>query len=142
MYSKRRTYNPNRHVASKTVQAELDKLAAKVRYRGNPEHKRNPGDFALAPPLGPRPGKTLCDEAGIFNKAVAQRLLREGIRRGLVSRQGGAGYPKNIWAVSDEGFPMEAQLENSGDGSYHGYPMPEDDAFREIVIEKWNATHD
>jgi hypothetical protein len=137
----KRKFSPKRRIASNRDQTDLDLLAGRVSYRGNPAHKRNPGDFALAPPLGPRPGKTLCDLAGIFSRTVAQDLLREGIRNGLVSSQGTGIFPQNVWAVSAEGIPLEAQLENAGDGSYHGYPMPEDDAFREIVIEKWNAAH-
>ena len=121
MLAKRTSFNPKRRIASAPVQADLDRLK---------------------PPLGPRPGKTLCDLAGIFNRAVAQQLLRKGIRSGLVSQQGGAGYPQNVWAVSAQGVPLEAQLENAGDASYHGYPMPEDDAFREKVLEKWKAAHD
>ena len=142
MLAKRTSFNPKRRIASAPVQADLDRLAERVVYRGHPAHKRNPGDFGLEPPLGPRPGKTLCDLAGIFNRAVAQQLLREGIRSGLVSQQGGAGYPQNVWAVSAQGVPLEAQFENAGDASYHGYPMPEDDAFREKVLEKWKAAHD
>jgi hypothetical protein len=30
---------------------------------------------------------------------------------------------------------LEAQLE--GDGRYHGYPMPENDPFREEVLTRW-----
>ena len=117
-------------------------MAKNVCYRGNPAHTRNPGDFGLQPPLGPRPWKTLCDEAGIFSKKIAQELLERGVRRGLVSEQSKDGFPQNIWAVSEEGVPLEAQFENWGGGSYHGYPMPENDPFRERVIEKWEASHD
>ena len=54
----------------------------------------------------------------------------------------GTGYPQNVWSVSADGVPLEAQLENPANGTYHGYPMPEDDAFREIVISKWEAAHE
>lgn len=137
---RRRSFNHKRRIASDPIQADLDRLARSVIYSGNAAHKRNPGDFGLAPPLGPRPGKTLCDDAGLFSRAVAQELLREGIRIGLVSDQVGGGYPQNVWAVSAEGIPLEAQYGN--DGSYHGYPMPIEDAFREKVIKKWKAAHD
>jgi hypothetical protein len=110
-----------------------------VHYTGNGEHKRNPGDFDLPPPLGPRPGKTLCDGTSIFQRRVALHLLREGIRRGLVSEQARGSYPQNVWAVSDAGIALEAQLDNRETGSYHGYPMREDDAFREKVMVKWRA---
>ena len=46
----------------------LAKLASEAKYGGNPEHKRNPGDFGLTPPSGPRPGKSLCDSVKVFTK--------------------------------------------------------------------------
>ena len=54
-------------------------LATKITYGGNPEHKRNPGDFGLQPPSQPRQGKTLCDEAEIFTRRDAQSLLRKAL---------------------------------------------------------------
>ncbi|MEI9893270.1 MAG: hypothetical protein WDN28_05035 [Chthoniobacter sp.] len=138
MFRKRKSFNPKRRIASAPIGAHLENLATQVRYGGNPEHKRNPGDFGLTSPASPRLDKTLCDEAGIFNRAVALELLREGVRRGLVSQRGDA-YPQNIWAVSEDGIPLEAQLENPANGTYHGYPMPEADPFRKVVIEQWSA---
>jgi hypothetical protein len=44
--------------------------------------------------------------------------------------------------VSPEGVPLEAQLENAANGTYHGYPMPEEDPFREIVKAAWKAAHE
>ena len=61
----------------------LQDLAARVRYGGNPEHKRNPGDFGLTPSARLRADKTACDEVGITKRQVALRLLREGIKKGL-----------------------------------------------------------
>lgn len=142
MFTRRTSFNPKRRIASARVQDDLVRLASGVRYGGNPEHKRNPGDFRLLPPASPRRNKTLCDEAGIVRRALALKLLQEGIRCGLVSERGVGEYPQNVWAVSAEGIPFEAQLENSGNGTYHGYPMPEADAFRELVITKWKAAHE
>ena len=115
----------------------LATLAERARYGGNPDHKRNPGDFALTPPAGPRHGATLCDGAKVFARDVALGLLKEGMRRGLVSVQEWNGWPQNVWAVTDDGFPMEAELENQEVGSYHGYPMPMSDSFRDNVSERW-----
>ena len=135
MRPQRHKFNPKRRGLEASPDPErLKTLAAAVRYSGNPEHKRNPGDFGLTPPFGPRPGKTLCDAAGILQRLEALRLLREGVRRGLISDRGGA-FPQNIWAVSPQGIPLEAQLE--GDGAYHGYPMPALDPFRERVLDRW-----
>jgi hypothetical protein len=139
MLAKRKTFNPKHRFARAPAKTELERLARSVHSGGNPEHKKNPGDFGLTPPASPRRDKTLCDGAKIFQRKLALKLLREGIRRGLVSEQVRNGYPQNAWAVTDDGIPLEAQLENAGRGTYHGYPMAQDDAFRDIVIEKWNA---
>lgn len=135
----RASYNLKRRIKEKQIKDGLQKLALKVSYGGNPEHKRNPGDFELTPPAMPRPDKTLCDAAGIFTKKEALRLLRKGVRRGLVSFNERNGFPQNIWTVSEEGCPLEAQLENQERGTYHGYPMPENDPLRPIVLERWSA---
>lgn len=107
-----------------------------VQDTGNPGHKRNPGDFGLTPPTAPRAGKTLCDAVAIHSRSQARRLLEEGIRRGLISVQCRDGFPQNIWAVTGNGEPLEAQHE--GNGRYHGYPMPEADPFREEVLAHWS----
>jgi len=84
----------------------------------------------------------LCDDAKIADHAVALDRLHEGIRRGLVSKQMRDSFPQNIWSVSNEGIPLEAELDNEGNGTYHGYPMPENDDFRLKVIEKWKTSHE
>ena len=139
MTAKRTTFNAKRSIAEAPSAEDLNRWGQTVRYGGNSEHKKNPGDFGLTPPVSPRADKTLCDGAKIFERKLALGLLKEGIRRGLVSSQIRQGYPQNIWAVTDEGIPLEAQLENPGNGTYHGYPMPENDAFRVKVTEKWSA---
>lgn len=55
----------------------------------------------------------------------------------MISEKPRDGWPQNVWAVSEQGQPFEAQLENPTLGVYHGYPMPQDDDFRTIVIEEW-----
>ena len=87
-------------------------LVDRVKYAGNPAHKRNPGDFCLHPPAGPLGDNTLCDDAGVFSKTEALSLLREGVRRGLVSVQTRGEFPQNVWAVTEDGYALEAQLEN------------------------------
>jgi hypothetical protein len=138
---KRRSFNPKRKVtASPPAQPGLEVLAGRVKYGGNPEHKRRPGDFGLTLPAQPRPDKSLCYTTGIFERGLAEDLLRRGVLRGLISeRASDAGYPQNIWSVTDAGIPLEAQLENPDLGVYHGYPMPEADPFRHEVLERWFA---
>lgn len=134
-------YNPKRRflkVSSEEL-SSFRELSEKVAYGGNPEHKKNPGDFGLTPPSDPRCGKSLCDVANIIERAVACGLLREGLSRGLVSDRSINGWPKNVWAVTQDGVPLEAQLENPTVGVYHGYPMPSSDPFAAEVIKRWEA---
>lgn len=134
---RRKTFNPKRSIRGAVDRELLQRLAKRVRYGGNPEHKRNPGDFGLVPPAQPRADKTLCDEAGISKKAVAEGLLRDGVTKGLVSEQMRGEFPQNIWAVTKDGLPLEAELENQAQGTYHGYPMPSTDPLRDTVLELW-----
>lgn len=138
-------FNPKRKLLTPAQalarQQELHSLANRVRYGGNPEHKRNPGDFGLTPPSDPRQGKALCDVARVFSRAVALRLLSEGLRKGLVSDRVVGDWPKNVWSVTDDGFALEAQLENPQLGSYHGYPMPETDPMAQEVALRWEQCH-
>ena len=138
MFSRRTSFNPKRRVDPAPAESDIKRWARTVRYGGNPEQKKNPGDFGLTPPASPRADKTLCDLAGVFTKKQAVSFLRQGVKRKLVSAQQRSGFPQNIWSVTKEGIPMEAMLENAGDGTYHGFPMPESDPFRERVLELWN----
>jgi hypothetical protein len=58
----------------------LAELACLVKYGGNPEHKRNPGDFSLTPPSRPRAGNSLCDFVKVFTKQEALDLLKKGLQ--------------------------------------------------------------
>ena len=136
---RRNSYNPKRKIKTDVSAQECEELAKSVQYGGNPEHKRNPGNFGLRPPASPRPDKALCDDAGIVSRKQAQELLREGARRGFVSRQWRGLFPQIIWAVTKGDIPLEAQLENRAQGTYHGYPLPESDPFRSKILEEWNA---
>jgi hypothetical protein len=115
----------------------LSDLASKVQYGGNPEHKKNPGDFNLTPPSSPRSAKSLCDSVKVFTRKEALAVLRKGIKNGLVSDRFIGQWPKNVWSIMDDETPLEAQLESSEQGSYHGYPMPKEDPFCEEVIKQW-----
>lgn len=137
---KRRTaFNPKRKIRTTCEGIDLDQLADRIRYGGNPEHKRNPGDFDLHPPSRPRADKTLCDMVNIHKKEDAVELLKKGVRKGLVSERMRNGYPQNIWTLTDDGYPLEAQLENAISGTYHGNPMPETDPFRGEILRRWDC---
>jgi hypothetical protein len=138
MKQRKGRYNPKRKLQNSRSAKELVQLANAVKYGGNPEHKRNPGNFGLTPPSDPRPHKTLCDHCGIFDKGIAESLLSEGAAKGIVSVQSKGQWPQNIWAVTRGGYPVEAQLENEVQGTYHGYPMPEADPMRYEILKRWS----
>ena len=134
MQGQPRRYNPKRAIRSAADPAWLARITIQVVYTGSPYHKLNPGDFNFIPPVQPRPDASLCDQSGIFTRAEALELLREGVRRGLVSVQQREDFPQNIWAVTPEGYSLEAQLENQVQGSYHGYPLePEDELWSDVL---------
>ncbi len=137
---KRRTSNNKKRRITKE---KLDKdvlyqLSKQIKYGGNPEHKRSPGDFGLKPPSLPQADKSKCETANVSEIKVACRLLKNGVNKGLISEQKRGKFPQNIWAVNEEDFVFEAQLENREKGSYHGYPLLENDPFREEVLKHWN----
>lgn len=134
----RRKFNLKRRIRQTVEETTLSRLADRVGYSGNPQHKLNPGDFNLTPPSSPRLDKTLCDGAKIFLRGQAQSLLREGVLRGLISVQERSGLPQNIWAVSNNGIPLEAQLDNENAGTYHGYPMQDADPLSAEILDRWN----
>ncbi len=138
---KRKTgFNPKRKILSLSECdfSRLEKMADLVKYGGNPEHKFNPGDFNLSPQSYPRKGKSLCDAAEIFSRKEALKLLRKGVKKGLISERFEGKWPRNIWSMTKNNQPLEAQLENQANGTYHGYPLPDEDPFSEIVIKEWN----
>ena len=73
---------------------ERTRLAACAVYEGRSVHKKHPHHFGLVAPAGPRADKTLCDEAGIVDKASGYRLFQRALRVGLVSE-----------AVVEDGLP-------------------------------------
>jgi len=117
-------------------------LAEQIRYGGNPEHKKNPGDFGLTPPSGPRSGKSLCDMVGIFSRQDALKYFKLGLQKGLISDRFNGQWPQNIWSVTEDGYPLEAQLENPVTGTYHGYPMPYSDPLAAEIVRRWNIKND
>lgn len=139
MSSIRKKFNTKRRIKGNSLPVNvLEDLAKSVSYGGNPTHKRNPGDFGLTPPSFPRSDKSLCDNVQITKRTVALNLLKEGIRKGMVTEDwDGKGFPKNIWVVTDEGVPLEAMLENPANGTYHGYPLESNDDFRGEVLRVW-----
>jgi hypothetical protein len=126
---------------SATERDRLATLAELVKYGGKPDHKKNPGDFGLHPPAGPRLNKSLCDVIGVFKKREALELLKEGVRRGMISNQVRNGWPKQIWSMTSDGTPLESQLENAVLGTYHGYPLPDGDPLADVIKKAWKERY-
>jgi hypothetical protein len=121
---------------------ERDFLRKNGGYEGIAYHKRNPGDFGLTPPAAPRPDKTLCDEADVIRRAVANALLARAIDGGLVSEGTSApGFPKQLWVVAENGQVFEAMYGGSRTGLYHGYPIRREDPFFDEVVNAWERRH-
>jgi hypothetical protein len=80
----------------------LPDLASKVRYGGNPEHKRNPGDFGLQPPSCPRPDKSLCDGIG-----VVRETMMNGFHIGFEWLQRDGGFPEEKAAFAELFFSAQ-----------------------------------
>ncbi len=114
-------------------------LVDKASYEGSAFHKAKPNDFGLTPPTNPRKDKTLCDEAGVFDKATAKRLFESAVAGGLVSEQTtGEGFPKQIWVV-DAGRVYELMYGGSKVGCYHGYPIRNADPLADQVRARWSS---
>ena len=135
----RRGYNPKRKILpqGELKADDLKSLADKVNYSGSPYHKRYPEDYGLTPPAKPRPDKTLCDALRRIRKNEAQELLKDGLRKGMVSIKKSGQWPQNVWSVSQENEVFEAQLDNRDQGTYHGYPLLHSDSFRDEILEEW-----
>ncbi len=113
-------------------------LLANAIYHGSPHHKRTPGDFNLVPPAAPRPDKTLCDEAGVTHRAQAEALFRLALDHQLVSEATTPeGFPKQLWALDDEGRVFEAMHGGVHPGYYHGYPIRRSDPLHDQVVRAW-----
>lgn len=138
MFRRKGKFNTKRKIVKNLDDSLKKELIAKVHYGGNPEHKKNPGDFNLTPPTDPRSDKSFCDDVQIFEVKKALRLLKKGIEKGLISQQSRGCFPQNIWSVDENNNPLEAQLENETQGIYHGYPIPKEDAFGKVVLKAWS----
>jgi hypothetical protein len=127
-----------REIRATTLNAEERTfLRANAAYEGSPFHKRDPNNFGLTPPTYPRPDKTLCDEAGITDKAIAYALFSRAIEVGLVSRAWNDGFPKQIWMVDAGNQVFEAIYGGSRRGRYHGYPVRLRDPLFDQVRAAW-----
>ncbi|WP_041793624.1 hypothetical protein [Pararhodospirillum photometricum] len=138
---KRQGNNPKRRIVSEGAVSsdELRRVLGEARYGGSALHKRRPGDYKLKPAVNPRPNKSVCDDLRSVLLREAQGLLKEGIRRGLVSAFETGGFPKYVWAVDAHNEPYEAKV-GEDEKTYHGYRLSEENEpdMRDLVLSEWN----
>jgi hypothetical protein len=134
---KRQGDNPTRRIAPADylTPAQREALAARVAYVGSGHHKRYPADYGLER-TNPRPTKSLCDLNRVILLDEARALLAAGVTHGMVSKFSEGGFPKFIWSVGVDGV-YEAKTHPNTPGKYHGYPLEEDDAMRDVVKKVW-----
>jgi len=144
-----RKNNRKRRIRRPNVEpAILRFVADRVRYIGSQYHKRSPGNFELPLPMMSLPQKSLCDDVRLFDIREAQALLEAGVALGLGSWPDDVkpstqfpecpefpGFPDLVWSIRNaDGQLFEAQLHNSEQGHYHGYPIYSDDAVYNEVM--------
>ena len=120
-------------------------------YEGSALHKTEPfksgPDATLVTPAW-HEDKTPCENEAYPNstESTARKLLLKGLQRRMVDagfaedlRSGsGRGFPKHIWAVYNDKHAFEANCSaRSKQPVYHGYPLPEWDPMREVVLKMW-----
>lgn len=136
----RESNNPKRRIAPCGSLSDDDRLALanKAVYVGSAHHKRTPGDYGFQPPINPRPSKSLCDDLIVISKAEACQLLKDGIRKGLVSSlRINESLPKYVWSVDQDRHVFEAKL---GADGYHGYRLDREQEkdMHDLVLTEWD----
>ena len=113
-------------------------LANNAVYVGSALHKRMPGAYGFRPPVNPRPSKSLCDDLRVIKKVEACQLLKDGIRKGLVSSvRSNEPLPKYVWSVDHDRNVFEAKLGSDG---YHGYRLDrgQEKHMHDLVLIEWD----
>lgn len=130
--------NPTRRIVDHSLitQEQVNHLLKKARYVGSGHHKRYPADYGLER-TNPRPASSLCDLSRAITLHEATSLLRQGIRKKMVSKLQQDGLPKYVWSVSSAGEVFEAKTHPNTAGIYHGYPLEEQDDMRKCVLRTW-----
>ena len=138
---KRQGSDQKRFIASPDFrdQERLRQFAELARYCGRPYHLRKPQakDFSAT---AHGFNKSPCDGNISLRRPEANQLLREGIRRSMISewrQEYPPNYvlPKYVWAVKDI-HVFEAKL-SKGTPNYHGYELLENDSYRDYVMDVW-----
>lgn len=64
---------------------QLIEMSERVKYEGDPRHKKKRGNFVLQANVRHNPKKSLCDKVGIFDRQQVLDLLKDGINKELIS---------------------------------------------------------
>jgi len=111
-------------------------LAKQVRYVGSPEHKTEPSYAGPVP--RPRADASKCPVALNRSPQTPTKWLRSAFRNGHVGGIWEGRFPRYAWFFdASRAIVFEARLVNSGDGSYKGYPLNDDevpDSLRKALI--------
>ena len=140
-----RKSNKKRVIAGKgtVASARLRVLSGQVTYRGNPKHKLHPNLKHPGIEPGGNRSRSVCDKVKSLDlsQKEASALLKEGVRKGLVSATSTKKFPNFIWAVSSRGQPYEAKQSKDKAGEYYGYPLlgDEDQRFLKALKARWSA---
>lgn len=131
--------NPKRRVVpfEEIDKGILDQLLSSTKYVGSGHHKRYPLDYGFER-TNPIPTKSLCDMHKPLKLGDAKSLLEAGIKKGMVSDLSG-GLPKYIWSVDSDGIVYEAKTDQNARGSYHGYPLENDNVVRDYILSEWKT---
>jgi len=110
---------------------DLDALAERVKYVGNPEHK---DEFTFVGPPRPRGDASICPRE-YRDQEMVTGWLRAAIRAGSTGAPWEGAFPRYVWH-QEKDTVFEARLVNRGDGSYKGYPLHDDEWPLHVVIRK------
>jgi hypothetical protein len=138
--TKRQSNRPDRRIlpANALDPAEVKRIALDARYGGSAIHKLHPGNYGFHPPTNPRPSKPLCDDRRPIPDTEAATLMREGIRKGMISQTEPGQLPKYVWAVDEWGEVYEAKTKPGQETLYHGYRLGDDERqMRAEVLSEW-----
>ena len=140
----RRSDNLKRRLADPIPDVgDLEAFASRIIYEPSAKHKLSPRSFGLDPAPATSEDASYCDGHAGFTPADIGRirsLMRLGIMAGLMGEATLSEDPRIIWAVDATGWVYEARVTNTGQTSFHGYPLLPGDAMATKVVrrfERW-----
>ena len=119
-------------------ESELECMASEVQYHPSEFHKTLEAlqRWNLSSP-GRRRGKMACPDTGpVSSRKRVVRLLKEAIRRGMVSRARRDSWPNRVWAIGPDDGVYEAKLTKAG--LYHAFPLRGPSAFVRHLRIEWS----